>query len=126
MPGAMLRPCSKHVAGDRPSVSRVLLTSSTLIAWLVSAGASTLSAAPALTLTPITWNIVGLDSNNVATGPDTFLCGARACNVGDQTAANVVSSFVFDSTNSYINLKPGSPSSLTVSSLAAGACTDCG
>jgi len=74
---------------------------------------------------PITWNILGLDSNKPTTdGPNTFLSGARVCNVGDATATNVTATFAFTSANTYINLVPGSPSVLSRASLAAGACTD--
>jgi len=34
-------------------------------------------AAPVLTIAPITWNVVGLDSNDVTTGPENFPVGAR-------------------------------------------------
>ena len=37
------------------------------------------SAAPGLTITPITWNVVGLDSNEVSVGPADFPVGARVC-----------------------------------------------
>jgi uncharacterized repeat protein (TIGR01451 family) len=52
------------------------------------------------------------------------LVGARVTNTGDATATNVLANFVWDSSNPYINLSPGSPSTLTVSSLAPGASTD--
>ncbi len=35
------------------------------------------SAQAQLTIKPTTWNVIGLDSNNVNTGPDTFQVGAR-------------------------------------------------
>ncbi len=85
---------------------------------------STASAAPILTISPLTWNIIGLDSNNVSVGPNNFPVGARVCNTGDAVATNVTSSFVWDSADPYINLRPGSLSSLSVASLAVGACTD--
>src|SRR5215216_1357668 len=85
---------------------------------------SSASAAAILTITPLTWNIVGLDSNNVNVGPNNFPVGARVCNTGDATATNVTSSFVWDSVDPYINLRPGSLSTLSLTSLAAGACTD--
>jgi hypothetical protein len=81
------------------------------------------NAAAILSITPITWNIIGLDSNNVNVGPNQFPVGARVCNTGDATATNVVSNFVWDSTNAFINIRPGSPSTLSVASLAPGACT---
>src|SRR5581483_2605230 len=86
------------------------------------------SAAASLTITPITWNIIGLDSNNVNVGPNDFPVGARVCNTGDVAATNVTSSFIWDTTDTYINLRPGTLTSFTgpnaVSSLAAGTCTD--
>src|SRR5215216_4350479 len=77
------------------------------------------SAAAVLTITPLTWNIVGLDSNNVNVGPSNFPVGARVCNTGDAIATNVTSSFVWDSVDPYINLRPGSLSTLSLTSLAA-------
>lgn len=81
-------------------------------------------AAPALTITPITWGVVGLDSNNVTAGPNLFPVGARVCNTGSDPATNVASTFVWDTANALINLRTGSSSSLSLTSLAAGACTD--
>ena len=85
---------------------------------------STASAAAVLTISPLTWNVIGLDSNNVAVGPNNFPVGARVCNTGDAVATNVTSNFVWDTTDPYINLRSGSLSSLSVPSLAVGACTD--
>lgn len=81
-------------------------------------------AATTLTVTPITWNIIGLDSNNVNVGPNRFPVGARVCNTGGAIASNVTATFVWESSNSYINIRPGTNSSLSVPSLAPGACTD--
>ena len=80
------------------------------------------SAYAGLTITPVTWNVIGLDSNNTAVGPDTYQIGARVCNTGGAAVSNVVGTFVWDSTNIYINLSGNNP--ITVSSLAAGACID--
>jgi len=80
------------------------------------------SAAPVLTVTPITWNVVGLDSNKVTDGTDTFPVGVRACNVGNATASNVQATMVWDSVNALISLS--GPSVLTEASVAAGACSD--
>ncbi|HSG87296.1 MAG TPA: CARDB domain-containing protein, partial [Candidatus Limnocylindrales bacterium] len=82
-------------------------------------------AAASLTIAPITWDVIGLDSNKPATeGPDTFPVGARVCNSGGSAASNVTVAFVWDSANAAIGLAPGSASSLSVPTLAAGACTD--
>jgi hypothetical protein len=80
--------------------------------------------APALTITPITWGLVGLDSNNVTTGPNLFPVGARVCNTGSNPATNVASTFVWDSANALINVRAGSVSSLSLPTLAVGACAD--
>ncbi|MBI3913570.1 MAG: hypothetical protein HY327_05220, partial [Chloroflexi bacterium] len=93
-----------------------------IFAALALQPAARVAAAPVLTITPITWNVIGLDSNDVTVGPNTFMVGARVCNTGDTTATNVVSNFVFDSANSFIALNGAS--SLSVATLAAGACTD--
>lgn len=79
---------------------------------------------PVLTITPITWGVVGLDSNNVTTGPNLFPVGARVCNTGTTAATNVVSTFVWSSANALIKVRTGSVSSVTLATLAAGACTD--
>jgi uncharacterized repeat protein (TIGR01451 family) len=79
-------------------------------------------AAATLVVTPLTWNIVGLDSNNPATGPRYFPVGARICS--STATTNVVANFVWDSANANINTRPGSLTSITVPTLAAGACTD--
>ncbi len=80
------------------------------------------SASAGLTIEPTTWNVVGLDSNNTSVGPATFPIGGRVCNTGAATVTNVSGTFVWDSSNTYINLS--GPSTINVSSLAAGACVD--
>ncbi|WP_084149999.1 DUF11 domain-containing protein [Picosynechococcus sp. NKBG042902] len=40
-----------------------------------------------LSIEPLTWDIIGLDSNNPNDGPDKFLVGARVCNLSTTTAA---------------------------------------
>jgi uncharacterized repeat protein (TIGR01451 family) len=79
-----------------------------------------------VTVTPVTWNVIGLDSNkwSQGDGPDTFQVGARACNVGSAAVANVTGAFVWDSSNPYINLAASTLNPVTYSSLAAGSCTD--
>src|SRR6266705_195581 len=80
------------------------------------------SAYAGLTITPTTWNVIGLDSNNVNSGPNSFQVGARVCNTGGAPVTNVSSSFVWDSSNAFLNLS--GPSALTAASLGAGTCVD--
>lgn len=95
--------------------------------------ATPVRAAAVLSVTPITWNIIGLDSNSPTTGPYLFPVGARVCNTSNtDTATNVKSSFTFsDGLNAYtggtyINLRTGTLSAYTSSgvSLAPNACMD--
>ncbi|MEW6054791.1 MAG: hypothetical protein AB1552_13585 [Nitrospirota bacterium] len=77
-----------------------------------------------LTVTPLTWNIIGLDSNSPATGPSRFPVGARICNTGTTAASNVAVNFAWDdgadlyAGNPYINLRSGSLSSITIPSIS--------
>jgi uncharacterized repeat protein (TIGR01451 family) len=80
------------------------------------------SAYAGITIQPTTWNVIGLDSNNVNTGPNTFPVGVRVCNTGGAAVTNVTGNFVWDSSNTYINLSGAS--TINVQTLAAGACTD--
>ena len=99
-------------------------------------------AAAILTIQQITWNVIGLDSNKVESGPDDFPVGVRVCNTGDAPATNVSSKFYWDDAvysgmftsspdaNPYINLRDGTlqeyktANGHSVATLAAGACTD--
>lgn len=90
---------------------------------LLGALALTLPAGPAwavLTITPITWDVIGLDSNKPSTdGPDTFPVGARVCNVSGSATGTVTASFVRDgATNPYIATV--GPTTHTWPSLPAG------
>jgi LPXTG-site transpeptidase (sortase) family protein len=81
-------------------------------------------ALPVLTVSPITWNVIGLDSNNVNVGPNNFPVGARVCNTGTSPATNVTADFVWDSADTYIDLRAGSQDPITLASLADGDCWD--
>ena len=79
-------------------------------------------ASAALTITPLTWNVVGLDSNNPLAGPKDFPVGARVCSSIPTTDVHVT--WFWDSVNANINLRPGSLSALTIPSIALGTCVD--
>ncbi|HEX9332935.1 MAG TPA: hypothetical protein VF896_13675, partial [Anaerolineales bacterium] len=93
-----------------------------LMLGLILPPQGSVSAAAILKIELITWNIVGLDSNNVTVGPNHFPVGARVCNKGDTAATNISSTFVWDSVDSFVNLRSGTLSNFTgtnaVSSLA--------
>ena len=91
----------------------------------VSANADQPAAMSAsITATPLTWNIIGLDSNNPATGPNRFPVGTRICNTGTTSTGIVTATFLWDSANAYIALRSGSLSSINVGPIAAGSCAD--
>jgi uncharacterized repeat protein (TIGR01451 family) len=81
---------------------------------------SSASGGPVLEIKPITWDIVGLDSNDVTVGPDTFPVAARVCNTGDADATNVVATIHFDApvNSAHFNLQTADP--LTVLTLPPG------
>jgi hypothetical protein len=79
-------------------------------------------AATTLTVTPITWNVIGLDSNSPTSGPKYFPVGVRVCS--SVATTNVAVNFVWDSANANINLRAGSLSSITIASIAANGCSD--
>lgn len=70
---------------------------------------SPLSADAAITsISPVTWNVVGLDSNNPSTGPNRFPVGARVCSNSNTTITQTVS-FHWTSSNSFIDLASRAP-----------------
>jgi LPXTG-site transpeptidase (sortase) family protein len=71
-------------------------------------------AAGNLTITTITWNVIGLDRQDVFTGPNQFPVGARVCNTGDTDATNLVVDFEWDSGNPYISLSSNNTQSITI------------
>src|SRR5437762_3261034 len=90
-----------------------------VIAFIMPVAAN---AATTLTVTPVTWNIVGLDSNSPTTGPRFFPIGARICS--SVATTNVSVNFVFDSANANVNLRAGSPNTILLPSIGAGGCAD--
>ncbi len=68
------------------------------------------SAFAAITVTPSTWNMIGLDSNSPAFGPYRFPVGAKVCG---GTAGDVIPvNFTWDRTNPYVDLRSGSAGTL--------------
>ena len=95
-----------------------------MVLGFLSPAQQTVSAATTLRVEPVTWNVIGLDSNNVYVGPNTFPVGARVCNVGGEPSGALTANFIWDSLNDYVNLSGGSLATLTYPGLAVGECTD--
>jgi uncharacterized repeat protein (TIGR01451 family) len=98
-----------------------VLLGALVLALGVPAVAAHASAAN-LTITPTTWNVIGLDSNRETDGPARYPVGVRICNTGTTTATNVTSAFTWDSSNAYLSLV-GSASQ-THGDLAGSACSE--
>ena len=80
------------------------------------------SAAVTLTIAPISWNVIGLDSNTPATGPGNFPVGARVCS--SVATTNVAVNYVWDTNNAFVDLRAGSLTTITIPSIPAGQCKD--
>ena len=70
------------------------------VIFLGAGGVSTAYAQ--ITITPVTWNVIGLDSNNTTVGPDLFPIGVRV--VSGAAITNLTINFVWDSVNTNVNL----------------------
>src|SRR5207249_2746669 len=78
-----------------------------------------------LSLSIITWDTIGLDSNKPSIqGPDTFPLGVRVTNTGIATATNVDAQLLWDTASANIALAPGDQATLSVASLAVNASQD--
>ena len=76
----------------------------------------------ALSYEQASFNVIGLDSNDVNDGPNIYPTGVRVCNTGGTTVTNLTGTFVWDSSNSFITLTGLNP--VLQTSLAAGQCTN--
>lgn len=92
------------------------------IIWLLLGFAPAHQALATLTVSPLSWDIVGLDSNTPGTGPNHFPVGVQVCS--DVNTTNVSVNFLWDpaTATSYIYLTPGGSSSFTIDSITAGTC----
>jgi hypothetical protein len=82
-------------------------------------------AAAVYTVTPETWNIIGLDSNTPASGPNHFPVGARVC--GGTPGASDTATLTWDTggtdSGTYIYLRAGSANPVSFT-FGAGGCAD--
>ncbi|MDT8439544.1 MAG: hypothetical protein RQ729_11110 [Wenzhouxiangellaceae bacterium] len=106
------------------SLAAALLIGLTLVA--------SAQAQPQLTVTPITWDVVGLDSNRPLTeGPSLFPVAAQVCNIGSADTGGLTVDMTWDGPDSdtgtamdWIDFRPGSLTSLKFAPLAPGECVD--
>jgi hypothetical protein len=80
------------------------------------------AAAPdILSVTPVTWDVIGLDSNKVNQGPNLYPVAAKVCNAGSSTASAVTASFIWD-TGATVAMTVSGATSISLGSLGSGAC----
>ena len=103
------------------TLAAVVLALLGLALWTLP-GAAPAHAAPSLTVETITWNVIGLDSNDVATGPATYPLGVRICNHGTSPATLTTATFVWTTASTAVDLD--GPATLALGAVAAGACRD--
>ncbi len=98
-----------------------------LLAVLVFGLSASASPAAAYTVTPHTWNVIGLDSNTPGSGPNRFPVGARVCGGTNGTSTTAGFSWVAGGTNpddgTYLDLRPGSANPVTIT-FGADGCAD--
>jgi len=94
-----------------------------------TASTSGATAGP-LTVQWITWSVVGLDSNNHNSGPDTFPRGFRICNTGSDAVSGVSETWYWGTGSPGVTADgafnaPANNTALTsIGTLAGGACSD--
>lgn len=81
-------------------------------------------AAVGFSVTPLTWDVIGLDSNDVTKGPNDYEVGIRGCNTGTTNATTTIATLTWDSANAFINIQPGTSDIQVVRNLGAGVCFD--
>ena len=105
---------------------RKLFRSPALFVGIVLLLTNASAAFAALTVTPITWDIIGLDSNRPTSGPKYFPVGARICT--DQVETSVTATFKLltsKTATNYINAEGETTLTFApVGGIAAGTCKD--
>ncbi len=93
-----------------------------LLALMGSLFADTASAA--LSIRPIAWNIIGLDSNNVTVGPNRFPGAARVCTDATPSNGAITVTWNWTTADAFIGLRAGSQNPVLLPALAANSCAD--
>jgi hypothetical protein len=109
----------------------VFLVAASAALLLALSSAETHAAAGPLTVTPISWTVVGLDSNSPSTAglPHVYPVGARICNTGSNPATNVSAKWTWGDTTGANTIDqafngPAQNTTQSVGTLAGGGCQD--
>lgn len=93
--------------GRKSRPSHFWMTSLALTALLVLGVVFASPVQAGLTVTPITWDVIGLDSNDETVGPNQFPVGVRIC-ATNGTETNVNAVLKWDTATAYIDYQPNS------------------
>ncbi len=95
-----------------------------VFALVAFTGMTGMASAAGLSVTPNTWDSIGLRGNTsgLPESPNMFPVGAEVCNTSGSDLNDVSATFVWDSANPYIGLNNGA--TIPVGPLPAGDCTD--
>ena len=113
-------PKEKEVQKPASIVPSILLSVALI---LMGVAIPSVRGAGGLTVDVVTWDVMGLDSNDEATGPDTFPLGARICNTTSTEITSVTSTLTWGTTNAYVNLVDASGEH-SLGTIDAGTCVD--
>ena len=78
-------------------------------------------SAGTLVLVKGSWDTVGLDHNNVTTGPNQYLIQIHVTNSAGTTALSVSGTLAWDTANTYINLAPNESFTKSIGDIAPDA-----
>jgi len=84
--------------------------------------APSVRGAGGLTVDITTWDVIGLDSNSLTSGPDTFPLGVRVCNTTSTAITGVTSVLAWSTSNANVALVDSATHDL--GTVNAGTCTD--
>ncbi|MGE3298640.1 MAG: hypothetical protein AB7I68_14995, partial [Porticoccaceae bacterium] len=110
--------------GGSPCASQPRHLQAALAVLALFGGLSAGTASAALSIQPIAWNIIGLDSNNVTVGPNRFPGAARVCTDATPSNGNITVTWNWTSADPFIDLRPGSLNPVVLPALAANSCAD--
>jgi len=95
-----------------------------LFALFAFTGIAGTASAAGLSVTPNTWDTIGLRGNTsgLPASPNMFPVGADVCNTTGAPLADVSATLVWDSANPYVDIDAGQPATISIGSLAPGEC----
>lgn len=86
----------------------------------IFATANIANAATSLTISSIGWNVVGLDSNDVNSGPERFPQAYKVCNTSGSAATNVEADWEWTTANALVSLD--GDTNRKIGTIAANSC----